>query len=367
MLRETGRYLAGGKRMLPLLILLTAIAMVSACAAAFLPVPQTALAAEYPVPQRTLREGSSGEDVKWLQEALNGAIEAGLPVDGKYGAATAAAVKEFQTRAGLAADGIAGEKTVAALRGGQEPAVTTEETVAEDFSTPEEAALQYGVVLPPQVHIYGTEQIDPKRPYRSYLKTYFRAYWQGIRNIPATVKLIFTHPVAYVKAGFHSNAMNIFNCFFVWVLVPVGCFVLLKIFPYLMELILSGADLLSSLLSILPFGWVAGLVVYYVILFLCIAVFLGILVLPFVCVGYSVYLCHVFSFATFGKMRAILLEIGCILTYAGFAVIAFLLTKLPFLKLTKYHPGWARFNTIASLVFAFSFILCGVQLPVTPV
>lgn len=62
----------------------------------------------------TLRPGARGESVSALQEALN-ARGAGLRVDGSFGPATRAAVREFQRSAGLAVDGIAGPRTWAAL------------------------------------------------------------------------------------------------------------------------------------------------------------------------------------------------------------------------------------------------------------
>jgi hypothetical protein len=65
----------------------------------------------------TLRRGSKGAYVKELQTML---VERGYSVgtygiDGDYGRATEAAVKEFQKDAGLTADGICGPKTWAAL------------------------------------------------------------------------------------------------------------------------------------------------------------------------------------------------------------------------------------------------------------
>ncbi len=64
----------------------------------------------------TLKKGSTGDDVKTLQEALNKAANAGLPVNGTFGAQTEAAVKKFQTSAKISpATGQVASKTIAAL------------------------------------------------------------------------------------------------------------------------------------------------------------------------------------------------------------------------------------------------------------
>ena len=65
----------------------------------------------YSVPARNLSSGSSGNDVKWVQQGLNEMIGASLSVDGIYGNATAYAVKVFQSNYGLTADGIVGTNT----------------------------------------------------------------------------------------------------------------------------------------------------------------------------------------------------------------------------------------------------------------
>lgn len=65
-------------------------------------------------------EDGSGEaapdpNMRWLQAALNAAINAGLSVDGLDGPLTRAAIRRFQAERGLAVDGIAGSQTRGAL------------------------------------------------------------------------------------------------------------------------------------------------------------------------------------------------------------------------------------------------------------
>jgi hypothetical protein len=76
--------------------------------------PSTAHVAEnYTPPPRTLKQGTSGMDVRTLQQLLH---TSGVTVDGKFGKATLSAVIDFQKRAKLHADGIVGPQTWTALR-----------------------------------------------------------------------------------------------------------------------------------------------------------------------------------------------------------------------------------------------------------
>ena len=77
----------------------------------------------------TLRRGASGEDVKTLQNLLNENGYA-LTVDGKFGAATQEAVKDYQTAHGLVSDGIVGAATWDSLLSDPEPGDTV--TVSRD-------------------------------------------------------------------------------------------------------------------------------------------------------------------------------------------------------------------------------------------
>ena len=59
----------------------------------------------------TLRQGSKGPSVVWLQQQLH------VAADGSFGPGTKAAVIKFQSQHGLAADGVVGPATWAALGG----------------------------------------------------------------------------------------------------------------------------------------------------------------------------------------------------------------------------------------------------------
>jgi hypothetical protein len=63
------------------------------------------------LPQAERRE----DEVRWLQEALNQLMGAGLVADGVYGETTRAAVVRFQAAHGLQVDGVAGPKTRARI------------------------------------------------------------------------------------------------------------------------------------------------------------------------------------------------------------------------------------------------------------
>lgn len=79
------------------------------------PAPPPQLPAQATPIARTLHLGCSGQDVTKLQERLTGYIARPLVFDGEFGIATAAAVKEAQTKLGLRDDGIAGTLTLHAL------------------------------------------------------------------------------------------------------------------------------------------------------------------------------------------------------------------------------------------------------------
>jgi len=68
-----------------------------------------------PVTTSTLKNGSSGSDVKKMQERLKELGYLKGTADGDFGTATETAVKNFQAQNGLAVDGVAGSATLARL------------------------------------------------------------------------------------------------------------------------------------------------------------------------------------------------------------------------------------------------------------
>ena len=69
----------------------------------------------YNEPTKAVRYNSKGNDVRWMQYALN-KKGAHLAVDGVAGPNTINALRDFQLKAGLTVDGICGEKTRKALK-----------------------------------------------------------------------------------------------------------------------------------------------------------------------------------------------------------------------------------------------------------
>ncbi|HEX2426611.1 MAG TPA: peptidoglycan-binding domain-containing protein, partial [Gaiellaceae bacterium] len=61
-----------------------------------------------------LRRGAKGAEVRQVQEALV-ALGYSTTIDGKFGPATAQAVKSFQASSGLTDDGVVGPATLSAL------------------------------------------------------------------------------------------------------------------------------------------------------------------------------------------------------------------------------------------------------------
>lgn len=72
---------------------------------------------DQPSAEGTLSYGSTGSEVKRMQQALK-ALGYNVSIDGSYGALTQMAVTQFQQRNGLTADGVAGSATLKTLYSG---------------------------------------------------------------------------------------------------------------------------------------------------------------------------------------------------------------------------------------------------------
>lgn len=70
----------------------------------------------YAVPTVTLRKGSKGAAVRWLQWELNNDLGLNLVVDGIFGQNTYNMVLKYQKEKGLVQDGIAGPQTIKKLQ-----------------------------------------------------------------------------------------------------------------------------------------------------------------------------------------------------------------------------------------------------------
>ena len=75
----------------------------------------TQTGSEYPVPERVLKLGCTGDDVKWLQAGLT-RLGYSAAVDGCFGPGTQNALINFQRQKGLAPDGMCGPATVSVIR-----------------------------------------------------------------------------------------------------------------------------------------------------------------------------------------------------------------------------------------------------------
>lgn len=76
----------------------------------------TALAAVAPAPDKLLKQGARGEDVKMVQKLLADTGYYAGQVDGVFGGATLEAVQKFQSYNGLKPDGVVGKETIAFLQ-----------------------------------------------------------------------------------------------------------------------------------------------------------------------------------------------------------------------------------------------------------
>jgi len=113
----------------------TKFVALAAVAFAFAFAISTAFAATWDFGSSTIKKGSSGTYAMNVQTALNACNNAGLTVDGKFGAHSVAALVAFQASKGLTADGKAGNMTKAALNSCGSSSTTTTTTTPGSTTT----------------------------------------------------------------------------------------------------------------------------------------------------------------------------------------------------------------------------------------
>lgn len=99
------------------------------------------ISTEYAIPSDSvvLAKGATGEDVKWLQSALNTVMNVNLTVDGNFGGNTETVLMEFQKSKGIDANGKADSATINALAeaAGQRTTTVTTQTVTNSTTSDE--------------------------------------------------------------------------------------------------------------------------------------------------------------------------------------------------------------------------------------
>ena len=96
----------------------------------------------YGVPERTLRYGYTGQDVKYTMQRLYDLGYYNKKVDEKFGAGMLKALKAFQKKNGLTVDGVVGPKTITVLF--SDSALDVDDVVPPTTEEEEDTTLSYG-------------------------------------------------------------------------------------------------------------------------------------------------------------------------------------------------------------------------------
>ena len=137
------------------------------------------------LPSKTVKKGSKGSNVKYLQKFLNWCLRAGLKVDGICGKKTVAAIKKFQKQYKLTADGIFGPKSLAKAKS----IVNAHKKVVKPAPTPAPAptpkpktntnaeklvakATEYAYPKGTSKKLYSYKTGKPRATYKAALKKY---------------------------------------------------------------------------------------------------------------------------------------------------------------------------------------------------
>ena len=125
------------------------------------------------LPNKTVKKGSKGTDVKHVQNFFNWCMKSGLKVDGVCGSKTVSAIKAFQKQYGLKQDGTFGSKSKAKAQSiinahKPKPVPTPSTNAQKIVARAKEYAWKYGTAT--KTYAYKTG--SAKSAYRTALKKY---------------------------------------------------------------------------------------------------------------------------------------------------------------------------------------------------
>jgi peptidoglycan hydrolase-like protein with peptidoglycan-binding domain len=136
------------------------------------------------VAQPLLRQGSTGNSVKQLQQMLN-AAGAHLKVDGIFGPQTEAAVRQFQQTHHLQVDGIVGPQTWGALNNFHAPAKTASKPTTQAKPTQPQHPTQQPTQQQPQQPTQQPQEPDYGQQIADLQGQYLQQIWQSAPQAPA--------------------------------------------------------------------------------------------------------------------------------------------------------------------------------------
>ena len=190
------------------------------------------------LPNKTVKKGSKGTDVKHVQNFLNWCIRAGLKVDGACGSKTVSAIKRFQKQYGLKQDGTFGSKSKAkavaivnAHKPKPQPTPTPTPTTNAQKITAAAKSYAWAYGTAPKTYAYKTG--SAKSVYKTALKKYMgksakvsqtdcgyfvntcvrasgtsgnftalpSSYKKSYPSVPSTMRIVSTGGVGTLQAG----------------------------------------------------------------------------------------------------------------------------------------------------------------------
>ena len=182
----------------------------------------TAVSIDYPQPsgEPAVVKGDTGDAVCWLQTALNLVSNAGLTVDGDFGANTENAVKAFQETNGLPVTGAADTATIQALAQMTSPHEITQETASEEVI--EETASA-------EMFVYSPFEIEGDRSayFTTYWKNYFRGAVHYIQNFKFGTYLIIQNIFVFVRTLFVIG-MVILAFWLISIVFPLFAYIMIR-------------------------------------------------------------------------------------------------------------------------------------------